>query len=131
MSDPRPGAGQPASGERTSGRPPSRGDVWLIDLRPVRGREQDGVRPAMVLSVDKFNHGPADLVIVVPITTKRKNIPTHVPVPKGEAGLTEDSYIKCEDLRSISKERLRTYLGSLEYPHVERVQLFVRLLLGL
>lgn len=114
-----------------NGRSPSRGDVWMIDLRPVRGREQDGVRPAMVLSVDKFNHGPADLVIVLPITTKQKNIPTHVPVPKGEAGLTEDSYIKCEDIRSVSKDRLRSYRGDLKYPYIEQVQLFVRVLLGL
>lgn len=103
----------------------------MVDLRPVRGREQDGVRPAMVLSVDKFNHGPADLVIVLPITTKRKNIPTHVPVPKGEAGLAEDSYIKCEDIHSVSKDRLQSYRGDLKYPYIERVQLFVRLLLGL
>ena len=56
----------------------------MVDLSPARGREQDGMRPAMVLSVDKFNHGPADLLIVVPITKTRHNIPTHVPVPMGE-----------------------------------------------
>jgi len=37
----------------------------MVDLRPIRGREQDGVRPALILSVNKFNHGPADLVIVL------------------------------------------------------------------
>ena len=78
----------------------------MVDLSPTRGREQDGVRPAMVLSVDKFNHGPADLLIVLPITTTQRKIPTHVPVPMGEAGLSSDSYIKCEDIRSISKDRL-------------------------
>lgn len=103
----------------------------MVDLRPVRGREQDGVRPALVLSVDKFNHGPAELVIVLPITKVRKNIPTHVPVPKGEAGLTEDSYIKCEDIRSISRDRLVRYLGGVTYPRIEQAQAFVRILLGL
>ena len=47
----------------------------MVDLRPTRGREQDGTRPALVLLVDKFNHGPADLVIVVPITKTQGSIP--------------------------------------------------------
>ena len=110
---------------------PSRGDVWMVDLSPTRGREQDGMRPALVLSVDKFNHGPADLVIVVPITKTERRIPTHVLVPAGEAGLTFDSYIKCEDLRSISKDRLVRRMGEVTYPRIESVQKYVRVLLGL
>ena len=89
------------------------------------------MRPALVLSVDKFNHGPADLVIVVPITKTQRRIPTHVPIPAGEAGLTFDSYIKCEDLRSISKDRLVRHMGDVTYAHIENVQKFVRVLLGL
>lgn len=110
---------------------PSRGEVWQVNLNPVRGREQAGSRPAMILSVDKFNHGRADLVIVVPITKVNKAIPTHVPVPKGEAGLEMDSFIKCEDLRSVSKERIIRYRGDLTYPRIEQVQMIVRVLLGL
>ena len=103
----------------------------MVDLSPTRGREQDGMRPALVLSVDKFNRGPAGLVIVVPMTKTLRRIPTHVPVPAGEAGLTFDSYVKCEDLRSISKDRLVRHLGDVTYPRIESVQKFVRLLLGL
>jgi mRNA interferase MazF len=83
------------------------------------------------LSVDKFNLGPADLVIVVPITKTKRAIPTHVIVPAGEAGLTVDSYIKCEDLRSISKDRLVRHIGDVTSPRIESVQKYVRLLLGL
>lgn len=89
------------------------------------------MRPAMVLSVDKFNHGPADLLIVVPMTKTRRNIPTHVPVPIGEAGLTFDSYIKCEDIRSIAKDRLVRYMGDVTYSRIESVEKYVRVLLGL
>jgi mRNA interferase MazF len=42
---------------------PRRGEIWLADLRPTHGREQAGRRPVLVLSVDSFNSGPADLVI--------------------------------------------------------------------
>jgi mRNA interferase MazF len=103
----------------------------MVDLNSTRGREQSGLRPALVLSVDKFNHGPAELVIVVPITKTKRGIPTHVLVPAGEAGLTFDSYIKCEDLRSISKDRLARRVGNVTYPRIEGVQQYVRLLLGL
>lgn len=103
----------------------------MVDLNPTRGREQSGLGPALVLSVDKFNHGPAELVIVLPITTTKRGIPTHILVPAGEAGLSFDSYVKCEDLRSISKDRLVRCMGEVTYPRIEGVQRYVRLLLGL
>ena len=43
---------------------PARGEVWSVDLDPVRGHEQAGTRPALVVSVDEFNEGPADLVVI-------------------------------------------------------------------
>ncbi len=110
---------------------PSRGEIWMVDLSPTRGREQDGIRPAMVLSVDKFNHGPAELLIVLPITKTQRNIPTHVHVPMGEGGLTFDSYIKCEDIRSISTDRLVRRMGEVAPPRLESVERYVRVLLGL
>lgn len=64
---------------------PSRGEIWLVDLNPTRGHELAGIRPALVVSVDLFNHGPAGLVVVLPLTTRLKGIPFHVEVapPKG------------------------------------------------
>jgi mRNA interferase MazF len=100
-------------------------------LDPTTGREQHGTRPALVLSVDKFNHGPAELVVVLPITSKRKNIPSHVAVEKSEGGLSMDSYIKCEEVRCISKERLKEHLGDVTYPTLEAVAMRVRIILGL
>lgn len=85
----------------------------------------------MVISVDKFNHGPSELAIVIPITRRNKAISSHVFVPKGEAGLEYDSYIKVEDIRSISTERLIRHLGDLTYPRVEQVQHILRVLLGI
>ena len=49
---------------------PSRGEVWRVDLEPVRGHEQGRLRPALVVSNDILNHGPAELVTVVPITAR-------------------------------------------------------------
>jgi mRNA-degrading endonuclease toxin of MazEF toxin-antitoxin module len=62
---------------------PRRGEIWLADLRPTRGREQAGRRPVLVLSVDFFNAGPADLIVVAPLTSTQRDIPLHVRISKG------------------------------------------------
>ena len=90
---------------------PSRGEIWMVDLNPVRGHEQAGLRPCLVVSVDLFNHGPADLLVVLPVTSKDKQIPLHVPIEPQGSGLDLRSYIKCEDIRSISKDRLAQHKG--------------------
>jgi len=110
---------------------PSRGDIWLVTLDPVKGREQAGKRPALVFSVDLFNHGPADLVVVIPITSKSKGIPFHVSVKSPEGGLKQESFIKCEDVRSISKERLVNRFGAITQRTMMAVEDRVRILLGL
>src|SRR6266851_3039239 len=91
----------------------SRGDVWSVNLDPSLGREQAGTRPALVFSVDRFNHGPADLVIVLPITSKNKHQPLHVEVTPPEGGLKLKSFVKCDDIRSISKQRLKQFYGTI------------------
>ena len=90
----------------------------MVDVSPTRGRVQFGMRPALVVSVDRFNHGPAELVIAVPITKTKRSIPTHVMVPAGESGLTIESYIRCEDLRSVSKDRLVRRMGDVTSPRM-------------
>lgn len=59
-----------------------------------------------VISVDYFNNSPAGLVIVLPVTTRAKGVRSHVAIAPPEAGLKESSFVKCEDLQSISTERL-------------------------
>ena len=81
-----------------------RGEIWFFDPDPTRGREQKKLRPCLILSVDIYNNGPADLLIVLPLTTKKKSIPSHI-----EAKLSRQkdvSYIMCDQIRCISKERL-------------------------
>lgn len=110
---------------------PNRGEIWLIDLNPVRGREQAGVRPGLVVSTDLFNHSPADLVILAPLTTRKKGIRSHVPIKPPEGGLDRASYIKCEDIRSVSKDRLIKRLGVVSPPTVAEVEDRLRILLEL
>ncbi len=109
----------------------SRGDIWLVGLDPTKGREQAGMRPALVVSVDVFNHGAAELVVVIPITSKAKGIPLHVEVSPPEGGLTMTSFVKCEDVRSISTSRLVRRLGKVSPATIDSVEDRLRILLGL
>lgn len=110
---------------------PSRGEIWSVNLGPTRGHEQAGIRPALVVSVDTFNHGSAELVVIVPLTTRATGIPLHVPVNPPEGGVTERSFIKCEDVRSVSRQRLTDRWGSVSSGTMNGVEERLRVLLDL
>ena len=110
---------------------PRRGEVWYAELGPVRGREQGGRRPVLIVSVDGLNTGPADLVLAIAITSVRRNIVWHVPVDPPDGGLRLPSFIKCEDLRSISTERLGRRLGLVSADTMAHVEEILRALLDL
>lgn len=110
---------------------PNRGEVWLVDLNPIRGREQAGRRPALVVSVDEFNNGPADLVAVLPLTTRERGIPFHVEVKPPEGKLDRRSFVMCEQLRCISQARLIHPLGTVSSGALGLVDDRLRILLGL
>jgi len=103
----------------------------MVDLNPTVGREQAGKRPALVISVDELNHSAAELVIALPLTTRDKKIRSHVPVEPGEGGLRKRSFIKCEDVRSISVRRLERRLGSVSSDTLSGVEDRLRILLGI
>ncbi|MHC5541158.1 type II toxin-antitoxin system PemK/MazF family toxin [Singulisphaera rosea] len=85
---------------------PAKGEIWDVDLDPTVGREQSGIRPALIVSADLFNMSPRDLVIVLPITGTHRGIPSQVPVNPPEGGLTKPSVIMTENIRSVSTSRL-------------------------
>jgi mRNA interferase MazF len=93
---------------------PRRGEVWLADFGEPGGREQAGRRPALIVSADALNEGPAGLIVVVPITTARRGLPSHIEIEPGDSGLDDVSYAKCEDIKSISDRRLIARLGATE-----------------
>jgi mRNA interferase MazF len=84
-----------------------RGEIYLVDLNPVRGREQAGQRPVLVLSADAINRLP--LVVSVVVGTKGENVhrdyPTNVRVPTSESGLPMETVFLCFQLRSLDPSR--------------------------
>ena len=108
-----------------------RGEVWLVTLDPTIGREQAGTRPALIVSDDLFNQSHAELVVVLPIISKSKSIRSHVPVAPPEGGLAVQSYIKCEDVRSISIKRFGRRLGKVTTKTMNEVETRLRIILAL
>lgn len=85
----------------------------------------------MIVSVDIFNSGPAEPVAAIPRTRTARAVRWHVPVIPPEGGLAVESYIQCENLRSVPKERLKRLRGRVSEGTMERVEDRLRILLEL
>lgn len=110
----------------------TRGDVVLCDLNPVIGTEQVGIRPVTVLQIDRAN-AVSPHTVIVPFTTKirRAILPSHVFVPAGVGGLSQDSVALCEQIRVIDKRRVIKVLGHLDNPYMEEIAKALSTILGL
>jgi mRNA interferase MazF len=110
---------------------PRRGELWLVDFGDPIGREQAGRRPALVVSADLLNDSRTGVVIVVPITTACRGLPSHVEIDSDGSELDEVSYAKCEDVKSISEQRLISRLGVVDDEVTFQIARTLRFLLDL
>jgi mRNA interferase MazF len=78
-----------------------------------------------------LNTGPGGVVVVVPTTTARRDLPVHVEIEPGESGLHEISYAKCEDVKSVPVERLMQRFGAASSGAVHQISQTLRLILEL
>jgi mRNA interferase MazF len=101
---------------------PSWSEIWEVDPGKGKGHEQSGKRPGLLVSVDEFNHGPAGLVVLLPLTSRDKGIPWHVEITPDEGGVKKVSYIKCEDIRSVSVKRLKSRWGKVSGDTMGKVE---------
>ncbi len=100
-----------------------RGEIYDADLDPTQGSEQAGTRPVIIVSRDAIN-AASTVVICVPCTTYRQGrrlFPSQVFVRAPEGGLSVDSVALCEQVRAVSKMRLRRLRGSLSSQTLERI----------
>ena len=109
-----------------------RGDVYYADLRPVVGSEQGGIRPVLIIQNDVGNkHSPT--VIAAAITSQRdkSKLPTHIEVSGEKCGLSKDSIILLEQIRTIDKKRLKDRMGELDLNSMNRVNTALSISFGL
>ena len=98
---------------------PLPGEVWYADLRPVRGYEQDGVRPVLVMTQE--DEVPFPVVLAIPSTTRFRGVPSHVPVYPPEGGLRSPSVLLCEHMRSVTLDRFERRIGRVDQATLDRV----------
>ena len=109
-----------------------RGEVWQADLLPTRGTEQAGVRPVLIVQTDRANpHSPHTIIVPFATRIRKKQLPSHVLVPAGEGGLTQDSVALCEQIRVIDTGRLIKRLGDLDAARMREVDAALRAILDL
>ena len=103
-----------------------RGDLFYADLNPVIGSEQGGIRPVLVVQNNIGNmHSPT--IVVLPITSmKKRPLPVHTRVDD-TALLTDGSIVLAEQIRTIDKCRLRSYIGSLDAGTMKRVDEIIKI----
>lgn len=83
------------------------------------------------MSDDRLNRSRAELAIVIPVTTTRRGLPSHVEIEPGDSGLKQTSYAKTEDVKSVSTTRLVRRLGVVPADRLNGAEQVLRLLLGL
>ncbi len=109
-----------------------RGDIYYADLSPVVGSEQGGLRPVLIVQNDVGNrYSPT--VIAAAITSKlgKAKLPTHIDVFASRVGLTRDSVILLEQIRTLDKRRLREKMGHLDDEMMQRVNAAISVSFGL
>ena len=92
-----------------------RGDIFYADLSPVVGSEQGGTRPVLIVQNDTGNrHSPTVIAAAITSQTGKARLPTHINITGSTVGLSKDSIILLEQIRTIDKRRLREHMGHLD-----------------
>ncbi len=109
-----------------------RGDIYYADLSPVIGSEQGGVRPVLIVQNDVGNKF-SPTVIAAAITSQRDktNLPTHIRVDADGCGLSKDSIVLLEQVRTIDKQRLKEKMGSLDLDAMNKIDKALSVSFGL
>lgn len=109
-----------------------RGDIFYADLSPVVGSEQGGTRPVLIIQNDTGNrHSPTVIAAAITSQTGKARLPTHINIAGGSVGLSKDSVILLEQIRTIDKKRLREHMGRLDEAHMNQVDEAIAVSFGL
>ena len=99
-----------------------RGDIYYADLSPVVGSEQGGLRPVLIVQNDAGNrHSPTVIAAAITSQLNKARLPTHIELSARENGLSRDSVVLLEQIRTIDKQRLRERMGKLDDAQMHRV----------
>lgn len=106
-----------------------RGDVFYADLDPIIGSEQGGIRPVIVVQNNVGNKYIPTFVVLPLSAAKKTNLPTHIRIC-GSKMLPKNSVVLAEQIRTIDRNRLQKYVGSVSLEIMEKVEKAVKISLG-
>ncbi|NLY44144.1 MAG: type II toxin-antitoxin system PemK/MazF family toxin [Clostridiaceae bacterium] len=109
-----------------------RGDIYYADLSPVIGSEQGGIRPVLIVQNDVGNrYSPTVIAAAITSQINKAKLPTHIEINAQEYGLSRDSVILLEQIRTIDKKRLKEKIGHLDDELMEKVNEALSISFGL
>lgn len=109
-----------------------RGDIYYADLSPVVGSEQGGVRPVLIIQNDIGNkYSPTVIATAITSQINKAKMPTHIELDANEYGLSKDSVVLAEQIRTIDKKRLKEKIGHLDDRLMTRVNEALEISFGL
>lgn len=109
-----------------------RGDIYYADLSPVVGSEQGGLRPVLIVQNDVGNrYSPTVIAAAITSRLGKTKLPTHIDIYADEVGLTKDSVILLEQIRTLDKRRLREKMGHLDERMMAQVNNAISVSFGL
>ena len=109
-----------------------RGDIFYADLSPVVGSEQGGMRPVLIIQNNVGNrYSPTVIAAAITSQVNKAKMPTHISLGARTFGLTRDSVILTEQIRTLDKRRLREKMGTLDASHMDEVDRALAVSFGL
>ena len=109
-----------------------RGDIYYADLSPVIGSEQGGVRPVLIVQNDVGNkYSPTVIAAAITSQQFKTKLPTHISVDAAVCGLSKNSVVLLEQIRTHDKQRLREKMGNLPENDMSRINNALSLSVGL
>ena len=109
-----------------------RGDIYYADLSPVVGSEQGGMRPVLIVQNDVGNkHSPTVIAAAITSQINKAKLPTHIELGARTYGLSKDSVILLEQIRTIDKKRLKDRMGKLDDKLMNQVDNAIAVSFGL
>ena len=109
-----------------------RGDIFDADLSPVVGSEQGGTRPVLIIQNDMGNrHSPTVIAAAITSQTGKARLPTHISLSGRSVGLSKDSIVLLEQVRTIDKRRLREHMGHVDDALMNQVDNAIAVSFGL
>lgn len=109
-----------------------RGDIYYADLSPVVGSEQGGVRPVLIVQNDVGNkYSPTVIAAAITSQTNKAKLPTHITLNADRCGLSKDSVVLLEQIRTLDKKRLKERMGTLDIRSMTQINQALSISFGL